>query len=206
MDFGERQQSASPRYQGAKACVNCARIKCKCIPRVDGLGCERSVLPPDILDPSPFILLRFLDCTIVIRIIFSISSPVSRCHRLKKTCVSSSVEKRRGPKRHAAASRSARLEEKLDGLVSLLKSQRVLTDSDAGDAGDNSGNDESEPEEDTSPQSIATSSNTTFSSVYIDEPSLMDAEASLKAFREGMMVSLTAGTALIPFALLLWYC
>jgi hypothetical protein len=123
--------------------------------------------------------------------------------------VSSSAEKRRGPKRHAAASRSARLEEKLDGLVSLLKSQRVITDSDAGDAGDtggdDSGNNESEPEEDTSPQSIATSSNTTFSSVYTDEPSLMEAEASLKTFREGMMVSLAAGLAFIHFALFLWY-
>ncbi|KAF3768884.1 hypothetical protein M406DRAFT_237415, partial [Cryphonectria parasitica EP155] len=43
-----------------------------------------------------------------------------RCHRLGKVCKLSAPMKQRGPKR-GAASRSARLEEKLDDLVALLR-------------------------------------------------------------------------------------
>ena len=45
---------------------------------------------------------------------------VVRCHRLNKECRPSVTVRRRNPKR-PIASKSARLEEKLDGLVSLLK-------------------------------------------------------------------------------------
>lgn len=44
----------------------------------------------------------------------------ARCHRLKKECRPSVTFRRRNPKK-PVTSKSARLEEKLDGLVSLLK-------------------------------------------------------------------------------------
>lgn len=43
MDPGENQASALPRNRSMKACANCVRLKCRCIPRagVGGTGCER---------------------------------------------------------------------------------------------------------------------------------------------------------------------
>ncbi|EJT79951.1 hypothetical protein GGTG_05033 [Gaeumannomyces tritici R3-111a-1] len=46
-----------------------------------------------------------------------------RCHRLAKQCVPSETVRKRTPRRHIV-SRTAQLEEKLDDLVSLLKTQR----------------------------------------------------------------------------------
>ncbi|KAL1963469.1 hypothetical protein VTN77DRAFT_8370 [Rasamsonia byssochlamydoides] len=71
-----------------RACLNCARAKCKCILRSVG-SCER-------------------------------------CHRLNKECVPSPTVRKRKPKT-TAASQTARLEQKLDGLVSLLKSATRVT-------------------------------------------------------------------------------
>ncbi|KAG8159035.1 hypothetical protein KVR01_011478 [Diaporthe batatas] len=76
----------------SKACMNCAKVKCKCIYRQDGLGCERQG---------------------------------DRCIRLKKECVPSTLVRRHKPRGKAAnASRTLRLEEKLDDLVSLLRAER----------------------------------------------------------------------------------
>ncbi|KAH8657849.1 hypothetical protein BX600DRAFT_468265 [Xylariales sp. PMI_506] len=97
----DEQRSPTPgSSRGGKACVNCVRIKCKCVPRALGSSCER-------------------------------------CHRLQKECVPSAAPRRRGPKPHVAQ-RSARLEEKLDDLVSLLRAQQLPSRL---DAGDRSGND-----------------------------------------------------------------
>ncbi|RAL15186.1 Zn(II)2Cys6 transcription factor [Aspergillus homomorphus CBS 101889] len=72
-----RSRRAAPY---GRACVNCARAKCKCLLRNNGEGCER-------------------------------------CIRLKKECIPSPTVRQRRPR----ASRAARLEQKLDGLVSLLQ-------------------------------------------------------------------------------------
>ncbi|KAL8383469.1 hypothetical protein RB595_010595 [Gaeumannomyces hyphopodioides] len=51
------------------------------------------------------------------------SGACERCHRLAKQCVPSETVRKRTPRRHIV-SRTAQLEEKLDDLVSLLKTQR----------------------------------------------------------------------------------
>ncbi|KAL1906890.1 hypothetical protein Sste5344_007334 [Sporothrix stenoceras] len=77
-----------------RACANCSRAKCRCIYRSDGSDCER-------------------------------------CHRLKKDCRPSIPVRRKAAtptsatKRTSSStlSRTAQLEQKLDGLVSLLTAQ-----------------------------------------------------------------------------------
>ena len=82
-----------------RACVNCVRAKCKCILRNGGEICER------------YFSFIFTIC---------VYTEGFRCFRLKKECrPSSSVRKKRATPRHS--SQTARLEQKLDGLVSLLK-------------------------------------------------------------------------------------
>lgn len=84
-------------------------------------------------------------------------------------------------------SRSARLEQKLDGLVSLLRAQKIPVGSDQGEPGSsNSENDEPEFDEDISPPTTFTPASDV---VYSDEPSPMEAEDSLSRFREYMLVS-----------------
>ncbi|OJK03485.1 hypothetical protein ASPACDRAFT_111277 [Aspergillus aculeatus ATCC 16872] len=74
-----------------RACLNCARAKCKCLLRTTGGGCER-------------------------------------CIRLKKECIPAPTVRQRRPR----ASRTARLEQKLDGLVSLLQTGNALGESGGG--------------------------------------------------------------------------
>ncbi|KAH8703596.1 hypothetical protein BGW36DRAFT_88931 [Talaromyces proteolyticus] len=77
------EHSAGKPAPYGRACINCARAKCKCILRDEGSSCER-------------------------------------CSRLKKQCTPSpTVRKKR---QRGSNSQTARLEQKLDGLVSLLKS------------------------------------------------------------------------------------
>ncbi|PYI12968.1 hypothetical protein BO99DRAFT_447990 [Aspergillus violaceofuscus CBS 115571] len=77
-----------------RACLNCARAKCKCLLRTTGGGCER-------------------------------------CIRLKKECVAAPTVRQRRPR----ASRTARLEQKLDGLVSLLQTGHAAGDRESGRRG-----------------------------------------------------------------------
>ena len=111
-----------------------------------------------------------------------------RCHRLAKTCVTSAPAKQRGPKR-GAASRSARLEEKLDDLLALLRDRQH----DRGDNGSRGpGNDGMELDDGVN--SPATSPLSTPSTKEDDaddagEPSLTEADKSLQKFREEMIVS-----------------
>ncbi|RAH49980.1 Zn(II)2Cys6 transcription factor domain-containing protein [Aspergillus brunneoviolaceus CBS 621.78] len=77
-----------------RACLNCARAKCKCLLRATGGGCER-------------------------------------CIRLKKECIPAPTVRQRRPR----ASRTARLEQKLDGLVSLLQTGYGLGESDGNGGG-----------------------------------------------------------------------
>ena len=53
-------------------------------------------------------------------VLLHISTDVVRCHRLNKECHPSATVRRRNPKK-PVVTKSSRLEEKLDGLVSLLK-------------------------------------------------------------------------------------
>ncbi|KAI2783131.1 hypothetical protein F4815DRAFT_459998 [Daldinia loculata] len=91
---GPSAASCSPAPYG-QACVACSRAKCKCFYRSDGSSCER-------------------------------------CHRLGKTCEPTLTARKRkahtpplpqSPVQHSAPTGSTRLEEKLDELVSLLRSQ-----------------------------------------------------------------------------------
>ncbi|KAI1386649.1 uncharacterized protein F4822DRAFT_410810 [Hypoxylon trugodes] len=156
------QSTSNPALGSGRACTNCARVKCKCIYRPDGITCER-------------------------------------CHRLKKECAPSISLGRRGGKQRVV-SRTARLEEKLDELVTRLKTQQ----------GAPKKNTEDEPEGAKEPAEIesdaenasaaavtpATATNslggttlpnaaTPDSSIsHPDEPLLPEAEELLKRFRE----------------------
>lgn len=123
----------------------------------------------------------------------------ARCHRLNKVCVPSVSTARRGPKHHTA-SRSARLEERLEDLVSLLrKSQNVPERSQANEASKNHGhtskNDEGLCGKENNPYTpftpsttITTTSSTASTEVYFDEPSPIEADICLRRFREEAMV------------------
>lgn len=67
------------------ACAGCSKAKCRCIPRGNGLSCER-------------------------------------CHRLRRDCGPSNVVRKRLSRR-PAAQRTSQLEEKLEDIVALLRSQ-----------------------------------------------------------------------------------
>ncbi|CAK7265198.1 hypothetical protein SEPCBS57363_001458 [Sporothrix epigloea] len=77
-----------------RACANCSRAKCRCVYRKNGAGCERCYRLSKECQPS-----------ITVRRNAGVSSPASKR--------SSSL----------TLSRAAQLELKLDGLISLLKSQ-----------------------------------------------------------------------------------
>ncbi|KAI1460284.1 hypothetical protein F4805DRAFT_417067 [Annulohypoxylon moriforme] len=156
-------QSTSSSTPGSRACINCAKVKCKCIYRTDGATCER-------------------------------------CHRLKKQCIVSTPVGRRTARRRGA-SRTAKLEEKLDELVSRLKTQQdnknKEKENDLGEVRELGQN-----EYGTRSRSIASSTPATAiqslggttligagtppgSSVsYLDEPPPSEAEDLLKKFRE----------------------
>ncbi|KAI1379514.1 hypothetical protein F4677DRAFT_334964 [Hypoxylon crocopeplum] len=123
-----------------------------------------------------------------------------RCYRLKKDCTPSTSVGRRAAKRRGI-SRTARLEEKLDELVSCLKAQRGAGKKDPDDDFEDLG-EQGELESDTDTQSIAaltpatatnslggttllSAAKTPDSSIsYSDEPSPPEAEELLKKFRE----------------------
>jgi hypothetical protein len=102
---------------------------------------------------------------------------------------------RRVPKRQAAL-KSARLEEKLDDLVSLLRSHRVpeesQQDSQGGAGSHNSESGYLSVEDDTFTPSTNVTGNSSAASVdvYLDEPSPAVADENLKRFREEMIVGL----------------
>jgi hypothetical protein len=99
----DRHRSSSPGApaQYGHACTNCAQSKCKCIIRRTGGSCERSVTHPKTC-------------------LYGRTTDMGRCRRLKKDCRPAETVRRRH-QRKPAVSRTARLEEKLDGLVSLIK-------------------------------------------------------------------------------------
>ncbi|KAI0097428.1 hypothetical protein F4776DRAFT_676824 [Hypoxylon sp. NC0597] len=152
--------SRSQSTPGSRACTNCARVKCKCIYRADGITCER-------------------------------------CHRLKKECtVSVSIGRRRGEKR--GVSKTARLEDKLDELVSCLKAQKEAEKKGAAEtlaSIEGLGSEAEAPSITTlSPTTAAnslrgttlfgTSKTPDSNSSFPDEPSPLEAEELLKKFRE----------------------
>jgi hypothetical protein len=100
--------------------------------------------------------------------------------------VPSGSAKRTRPKPRVV-SRSARLEEKLDGLVSLLRSRQGPIGSGHSERGcGDSENDGSGSEEGTFQTTTLTPAS---NDVYSDEPSPVEAEESLRRFREEMLVS-----------------
>ncbi|KAM0812065.1 hypothetical protein AB5N19_14382 [Seiridium cardinale] len=139
----ERQSSVSRRNVGCKACTNCARVKCKCIPRADGTGCER----------------------------------------LSKTCMPSAPAKQRGPKRDAA-SRSARLEEKLDQLVALLGAHQP---GQVGEDGSDSGDDGFEMDHGVNSLSTSLLSTPSTGEDIPDDASDMNGDSCFQQFREELM-------------------
>ncbi|CAK7210803.1 hypothetical protein SBRCBS47491_000902 [Sporothrix bragantina] len=169
-----------------KACTNCARIKCKCIPRA-GLdpsaryGCERCHRLGKTCEPSVAVV------------------PAARKVRTTTTA----------PRAKVSTSRSARLEAKLNDLVDLLKATHATptnttTPSGATDAApapqdveddDDSSDDAEGDDDDESPQSMITGATTVTSSTTVDDLLPHEAEACLRRFTEDML-------PLAPFVLL----
>ncbi|KJR83713.1 uncharacterized protein SPSK_00084 [Sporothrix schenckii 1099-18] len=106
-DAGSGSAAAGRRTRANKACTNCARIKCKCIPRaglgVDGYGCERCHRLGKTCEPS---------LTVV-------PSP-----RRARPAARSATTARVKP----SNSRSARLEAKLNDLVDLLRTSQAISE------------------------------------------------------------------------------
>jgi len=108
--------------------------------------------------------------------------------RLNKICVPSALAKQRGPKR-GAASRSARLEEKLDGLVALLQAQQVPSTPIQGhnaDSGFHLDDIELNYGADSPCSSFVSTPST--DKDYPDGPSFVEADELLTRFREEMIV------------------
>ena len=101
----------------------------------------------------------------------------------------SASAKQRGPKR-GAASRSARLEEKLDGLVALLRTQQVpVTPSQGDNAGIGIELDDGELNYEADSPSASLVSTPSTDKDYSEGPSLVEADGSLTRFREEMIVN-----------------
>ncbi|SPQ19115.1 0ac4db94-26a7-4e22-a804-f89098a3b643 [Thermothielavioides terrestris] len=94
MDARDASPFRRARNPPTKACGNCARVKCKCMPRAAGLSCER-------------------------------------CHRLGKICTPSEAAAKQQPRvpkrRGVSPTPTARLEQKLDSLLTALRSREPLT-------------------------------------------------------------------------------
>ncbi|KIH87554.1 hypothetical protein SPBR_04655 [Sporothrix brasiliensis 5110] len=123
-----------------RACANCSRAKCRCIYRTDSSDCER-------------------------------------CHRLKKDCRPSIPVRRKAASSGAAKrsssstlSRTAQLEQKLDGLVSLLTAQNSSRAKAAADASARRGSVQSVEGSQASPESIAYSTSNQNSGAASAEP------------------------------------
>lgn len=110
MGQGSWQSDAYPAAYG-RACASCSQSKCKCIyPRAGG-RCQRLVCQVQ---------------SVVIANTAEVNSDVCRCQRLNKEC-RPSVGNRRQSSRKTNASKTARLEEKLEDLVSLLRDRTQPT-------------------------------------------------------------------------------
>jgi hypothetical protein len=112
-------------------------------------------------------------------ILYRIGGPCERCRRLNKECRPAETVRRRNP-RKVTASKTARLEEKLDGLVSLIKAGQS-----GKDITSSSFNDIHNVPVLTPPMEDATTSSYP-SSVFQDvnaEPSLTEAEECLLCFK-----------------------
>ncbi|CAK7232454.1 hypothetical protein SEUCBS140593_008265 [Sporothrix eucalyptigena] len=96
---------ASASRRANKACTNCARIKCKCIPRVDvpGYGCERCHRLGKTCEPSV----------------------------TTTTATPRKVRAAAAPRPRMSTSRSARLEAKLNDLVDLLRNTHAAPQAEA---------------------------------------------------------------------------
>jgi hypothetical protein len=101
--------STGTRTPYGRACTNCSRLKCRCIYQPGELTCERLVSN------------GFTQCNLLGARLTS----QNRCRRLKKDCLTSASTRRRGINK-SPISRTARLEQKVDGLVSLLRSQATV--------------------------------------------------------------------------------
>ncbi|KAI0889211.1 uncharacterized protein GGS22DRAFT_196844 [Annulohypoxylon maeteangense] len=127
-----------------------------------------------------------------------------RCHRLKKQCIPSAPVRRRTARRRGA-SRTARLEERLDELVSRLKAQQGIGDKETENTSNQLGEqDQHEPDTGISIASstpaaatnslegmtlIGAGSPPDSSVSYLDEPSPSEAEDLLKKFRQETIAS-----------------
>ncbi|PQE22083.1 tRNA processing endoribonuclease protein [Rutstroemia sp. NJR-2017a BVV2] len=96
----------------SRACKTCATAKAKCVPRSGELGakCERQVLYVTLM------VHELID--------------KYRCHRLKKECQSQALQSK--VRKRRKTTRVAQLEEKLDGIVSLLQEQKRSASQDVG--------------------------------------------------------------------------
>lgn len=104
----------------------------------------------------------------------------------------SAPAKQRGPKRNTV-SRSARLEEKLDQLVTLLQTQRSGRGDDGGNSSGDDGfemGDETDSLTDTMLLTPATGED------IFDDPTVVGAHDCLKRFRDQLMVSIFVSTLL----------
>ncbi|KAL9115271.1 MAG: hypothetical protein Q9227_001065 [Pyrenula ochraceoflavens] len=110
---------------------------------------------------------------------------ISRCHRLAKICVPAAPPKQRGPKR-GAASRSARLEEKLDDLFALLGARQPDPNHNGGHISENDGMELEDGADSPSTNLLSTPST---GEDDPGDPSIVEAEDSLQRFREEMIVS-----------------
>lgn len=100
-----------------QACLGCFKTKCKCIPRPDGNGCERSVWAAFRLQHSS--CLPILTCGPSL-------TQLHRCHRLKRPCNPADVSRRRSDKKqNSPDARIAKLEGTLGQLVSLLQAGNI---------------------------------------------------------------------------------
>lgn len=98
----------------------------------------------------------------------------------------SAPAKQRGPKRDGG-SRSARLEEKLDQLVTLLRAQQSGRDD---DGGNESGNDGFEMDDGMDSLTASLLSTPSTGQDLSDDPSGAEGESCLQRFREQLTVSM----------------
>ncbi|CAK7237120.1 hypothetical protein SCUCBS95973_009840 [Sporothrix curviconia] len=201
----------APGRRAVKACTNCARIKCKCIPRAGsgldpsaGYGCERCHRLGKTCEPSVAAV------------------PAARRARAANTMTTATTSTLRT---RASTSRSARLEAKLNDLVDLLRTTHAAAEAQAEPStaasasastvnksmapagGDNAlasdededaeGDDDDEDEEDDGDDNDVNDSNDNNDVAATAEQELLpyEAEACLRRFTEEML-------PLAPFILL----
>ncbi|KAI9639999.1 hypothetical protein NHQ30_011558 [Ciborinia camelliae] len=119
MESSSLETNVTPKIsRHGKACVNCARAKVKCVEKNGVRACERTGLT---------IYWSLYGLT---KLVYSGDILTSkRCHRLSKDCQLIARVKRRKPVKKTTAAKTAELEQKLDGLVSLLTAANQNTPS-----------------------------------------------------------------------------